>query len=155
MHVIPHRRRGFTLVEIMIVVVIIGLLVAMALPSFRRVRINSQNTRFISDIRAFRGAAESFAMAMGEWPEDSNTGNLPPGLDEWIKLSDFGEETPIGGRYDIEFDDSGITFGIGVVGYRVNESQLEDLDTVHDNGDLTSGKWRKIAADRYYFVLED
>jgi len=139
----------------MIVVVIVGLLAAMAIPSFRRVRINSQNTRFVSDLRSFRAAADSFTLANGDWPEDSNTGNLPPGLDEWIKASDFAEQTPLGGRYDIESEDSGITFGIGVVSYSVDDSQLEDLDRVHDDGDIATGKYRLIAAGRYYYVEED
>ena len=91
----PHQRRtglaGFTLVEVMIVVVIIGLLAMIAMPAFRKVRMSSQNTRFFSDLRGFRAATDTFSLAEGYYPESAQPGNLPAGLDEYIKPSDFSQ----------------------------------------------------------------
>ena len=56
-------RKGFTLVEIMIVVAIIGLLAAIAIPSFIKARTTSQQNACINNLRQLDGAKEQWAMA--------------------------------------------------------------------------------------------
>jgi prepilin-type N-terminal cleavage/methylation domain-containing protein len=58
----PSRRRGFTLVEIMIVVAIIALLASMAVPNFLRARKRSQATRIIEDLRVIDNATDMYAI---------------------------------------------------------------------------------------------
>ena len=59
------RKKGFTLVEIMIVVVIIGLLAAMAIPAFQKVRENSQNKTIINNLRQLYAAAQQYFLEEG------------------------------------------------------------------------------------------
>ena len=56
------NRGGFTLVEIMIVVAIIALLAAIAVPNFLRARKRSQATRIIEDLRLIDGAVDQYAI---------------------------------------------------------------------------------------------
>src|SRR4030095_2344390 len=56
------RRSGFTLLEIMIVVGIIGLLAAIAIPSFVRARTASNQTTCISNLRQIRSAIDQWAL---------------------------------------------------------------------------------------------
>ena len=62
MHKLIHRRAGFTLVEIMIVVAIIALLAAIALPGFLRARKRSQATRILEDLRMLDAAVDQYAL---------------------------------------------------------------------------------------------
>lgn len=57
--------RGFTLVEIMIVVVIIGLLASMAIPAFQKVRANSQDKAVLNNARQLSAAADQYYLENG------------------------------------------------------------------------------------------
>src|SRR5437660_9618582 len=56
------KRAGFTLVEIMIVVAIIALLAAIAVPGFLRARKRSQASRIINDLRLIDSALDQYAI---------------------------------------------------------------------------------------------
>ena len=60
-----QSKKGFTLVEIMIVVVIIGLLAAMAIPAFQKVRTNSIGKTIVNDGRQIGSAAQQYFMEEG------------------------------------------------------------------------------------------
>jgi prepilin-type N-terminal cleavage/methylation domain-containing protein len=59
---LQSRRGGFTLVEIMIVVAIIALLAAIAVPNFLRARKRSQATRVLEDLRMLDSATDQYAI---------------------------------------------------------------------------------------------
>lgn len=60
-----NSKKGFTLVEIMIVVVIIGLLAAMAIPAFKKVRDNSQTKAITNNLRQLASAADQYFLENG------------------------------------------------------------------------------------------
>jgi prepilin-type N-terminal cleavage/methylation domain-containing protein len=60
------RRAGYTLLEIMIVVVIIGLLAAIAIPSFLRARATSQANACINNLRQIESGINQWAMETGQ-----------------------------------------------------------------------------------------
>jgi prepilin-type N-terminal cleavage/methylation domain-containing protein len=60
------RKAGFTLVEIMIVVAIIGLLAAIAIPNFIKARATSQQNACINNLRQIDGAINEWALETGQ-----------------------------------------------------------------------------------------
>ena len=60
------RKAGFTLVEIMIVVAIIGLLAAIAIPNFIKARATSQQNACINNLRQIDGAISEWALENGQ-----------------------------------------------------------------------------------------
>lgn len=58
-------KKGFTLVEIMIVVAIIGLLAAIAIPSFMRARLTAQKNACINNLRQIEAAKDQYALEAG------------------------------------------------------------------------------------------
>ena len=73
---INRKRAGFTLVEIMIVVAIIGLLAAIAIPNFVRARTTSQTNACINNLRLIDAAKQQWALEYGKNTTDtlSSTG---------------------------------------------------------------------------------
>jgi prepilin-type N-terminal cleavage/methylation domain-containing protein len=69
--------RGFTLVEIMIVVAIIALLAAIAVPGFLRARKRSQASRIINDLRLIDSAVDQYAI------ENNKTTGAPVAVSDW------------------------------------------------------------------------
>src|SRR5215210_3202866 len=75
---LTKKRAGFTLVEIMIVVAIIALLAAIAVPGFLRARKRSQASKVLNDLRMIDAAVDQYAIEKGKV-----TGN-PVSTNDWI-----------------------------------------------------------------------
>jgi prepilin-type N-terminal cleavage/methylation domain-containing protein len=71
------KHAGFTLVELMIVVAIIALLAAIAVPGFLRARKRSQASRILNDLRMIDGAVDQYAI------ETSRKSGDPVGTADW------------------------------------------------------------------------
>ena len=93
------HRAGFTLVEIMIVVAIIGLLAAIAIPNFVKARATSQMNACINNLRQIDAAANQFALEKGLKTGDAVT--LSQDLTPYIKLNSASSipPCPAGGTY--------------------------------------------------------
>ena len=77
LNAINKRRGGFTLVEIMIVVAIIALLAAIAVPGFLRARKRSQASRILNDLRMIDSAVDQYAI------ETNRATNFPITVADW------------------------------------------------------------------------
>src|SRR5207244_4169123 len=85
------RRAGFTLVEIMIVVAIIALLAAIAVPGFLRARKRSQASRILNDLRMIDAAVDQYAI------ETNKKSNDVVGTADWTNYLKKGSSLFISG----------------------------------------------------------
>ena len=150
-----RRNGGFTLVEMMIVVAIIALLAAIAVPAFLRARQRSQNTKFINGLRVASDAITLYAIDNGRYPADVNRGVVPAGMATYLDQSfDWTARTPIGGRWDWDFDRPGAKAAVSVVQSDASLEQLREIDAMWDDGDLTTGRFQDLGDDRYADIIE-
>ena len=112
-----HQKQGFTLVEIMIVVMIIGLLAAIALPGFQKARESSQENACINNLRVIEGAKDQYAIEEGLTTGDGINWNAIVGEDD--ATNSFFIDG-VAANYNTETCPAGGVYTIGNVGEDVN-----------------------------------
>lgn len=119
-----HRRGGFTLVEIMIVVAIIALLAAIAVPGFLRSRKRSQASKILNDLRMIDAAIDQYAIETGK------KSGAAVGLDDWKKYVKKDSNLFVTGA-----DLFGQSYGAQTVDSlpKVPQTTYESLSDVADN----------------------
>lgn len=142
----------FTLVEMMIVVLVLGLILAIAVPSFSKARKRAQNTRFVNDLRIATGAFEVAIMEIG-FPPDRNPAQMPVGMAPYLDNFPWTEETPIGGKWDWDYGVFDYTAGVSVYQPAVSAARMQTIDDMFDDGDLGKGKFRSRSAG-YIRIIE-
>ena len=91
-------RAAFTLVEIAVVVTIIGILAALAVPHFKRVRENAIISTLENDLRIFSQEFMQYELNFGAYPDTSTSGTYPNGMADRIS-SAWTQPSVIGGTY--------------------------------------------------------
>jgi prepilin-type N-terminal cleavage/methylation domain-containing protein len=150
------QARAFTLVEVLIVVVILGVLASIVVPAFGGTTDEARKGAFITELKIFADAAEYASAVNGGDIADSSTGDVPPELEPYINTDGWLDGTPIGGQWDIEAGENGITLAIGVhfQGDNPGDDFMQDIDARFDNGDLESGAFQRLDDNnRFYWVI--
>ena len=119
-----HRdRQGFTLVELLVVILLLGILARLAIPAYQSVTLRARAAAALSEIKTVQLAAYSYNIDTGQWPPDVSRGVTPPELDPYLN----DPEAFVGDGYLLDWDnwilpdgsplhpETGILLGISLV----------------------------------------
>ncbi len=156
-----RSRRGFTVIEIMIVVTIIGLLATLAVPHFRKIRRRAQDAAFINNLRILSDSVfEQYAIEHGGYPADAPPGVIPAGVEPYMaRRVDWENGTPIGGQWNWDRGATradkinGVYASIEAVGVGRTSEQMRELDGECDDGNLLTGMFRQTPSG-YMQIME-
>lgn len=164
---LTHRRpitsvRGFTLVELMIVVAIIALIAAIAIPAFGMIRSKSIATRAVNDLKK---VSETFHLMLMENPgmpdgvyNQGGIGGVPAGFDV-LDLPRNIYAKPLGPNSVLSFDLrtglAGPTEGVVVITNTIgaiDSSLILKIDEMMDDGDLATGDIRQANPTQLIYI---
>ena len=133
---------------------IIGLLIAMTLPGYRKITLKSKATAAVNDLRTFSAAFSSYSLQNGGFPPSTGIpGDIPPEMDNALSLA-FKKPSPIGGNYVwISNSDFKAAIGITIDGGSDLEL-LEMVDRMMDDGNTGTGSVQISGLDLIYIIEE-
>ena len=141
----------------MIVVVIIGLLAALAIPAFHRVQLSSQNARAVNYFLFFIQAFYIYNSQNGAWPNNVGPGVVPTTpvpMNNDFKVATWQATTVLGGHWNWDNSlASGGNAGISISGYTCTDAQMQEIDAKIDDGDLTTGNFVQVNPTRVMWIL--
>lgn len=143
---------GFTLLELLIVVAVIGVLAAIAIPNYQSSRDRAKAAVVVAELRNFSSAFFAFYTTNLEFPPDNHEA-IPPGMENLLPPQ-FEQTTAIGGRYNWEGPDGYPYAGISISsGAEPRLAQL--VDKIMDDGNPGSGRFRITSNGRPTYILEE
>jgi len=147
-------KKGFTLVEIMIVTAIIGLLASLAMPAMIEAGIQTRARRFASEIKTAGHAFVQYATENGDYPADKTPAQMPDGMSPYLSKFDWGGETVIGGHWDWDYRQFGVWAAVSVKSPNWDNGRMAQIDAIIDDGNLGTGQFRSRSGG-YMYVLEE
>jgi len=161
----PHNcksRLGFTIVELMIVVTVIGILALIAIPLFMDSRLRSQDTAFINDLKVLTNHTFlPYSMNSGGYPPESACGIEPNGIHDFLPSNFIWTKAPaIGGEWDWDRASDrlhkihGCYAGISICAPNRTEAEMRDIDKRLDDGNILDGIFQKRTGG-YIYILEN
>lgn len=156
-------RSGFTIIELMIVVAIIGILAVIAIPSFINARTTSLDASFMNTLRLLGQNLEMYSMeeGRGDYPPDAPASTTPAGFENHLPRNfSWAETPPIGGTWDWDRATNrtekvhGVYAGVSIIEPARTSAQMRRIDANIDDGSLVTGKLR-IRTNGYIYIIEE
>lgn len=155
---------GFTLLEVGVAGIIIGILASVAVPSIKRVAMTSQANTLANDLRVLSGALQSYAQQTGGYPVDANVGVVPTGLGDYTSAATWQKTTAIGGGFNWEASTQSpraipfrAAIAVNTSGTKrpsADRSLLLVIDRRIDDGDLATGNFLLGSANQPLYIIE-
>jgi len=161
---IPRSTAGLGLVELMVVVTIISMLMAVAMPSYQRVQRKARAAALINDFRVFTAVLQARTHEAGSWPDETAAGVVPALINkDDIQLNSWIRPPAIGGQFDWESNQmhGGVRYRAALALVDTTDAPLvedlvlyQEIDAALDDGNLTTGSFRLGENNCLLFILE-
>ena len=161
---IPRSAAGLSLVELMVVMTIISILMALAVPSYQLIQKRARAAAIINDFRVFTAVLQARAHESGNWPAETAAGVIPAGFtSDDIQLNNWTKPGSIGGQFDWENNQihNGVKFTAALsltdtasAPMLVDLALYQEIDAALDDGNLATGNFRLGNLDCLLFIIE-
>ncbi len=150
-------RRGFTLFEVLVVVVVLGILAAVVVPQFTHASTESKGTALAQSLKTIANAVDQYHARHGAYPPDVGPNFFPAGLAPFMTAEQFlNPQASAGAAFD--WDNWGTTMSVTVHG--LNSSRplpsndvLLITDRLIDDGILNTGRFRSEGGRMRYMLV--
>jgi len=105
---VDPRRGGFSLIELLMAVSIVGILAGLAIPNLRSMTFRARATEVAADIEVVRVAAVNYNADTFSWPPDAEDGVVPSELDEYLPQG-FAFQ---GNGYELKYENYSLPGGL-------------------------------------------
>ncbi|MEQ8847079.1 type II secretion system protein [Botrimarina sp.] len=129
---------GYSLIELVIVLLVIGVLAGVAAPRLGEASDAAAVEATVQHLKTITVAAEMYRHELGSWPPGALPGQMPEGLDAYLRPDLFAAACPVGGRYDWDGAGTG-TVQLKIVGPGADADAFPEIDARIDDGDLSTG----------------
>lgn len=166
---LPRSMRGVSLVELMVVVTIISILMALSVPSYKRLQKKARAATIVNDFRVFTAVLQARAHENGSWPAETAAGVVPAGITSAdIQLETWINPNAIGGQFDWENNQvhpggtspggrwrAALALTDTVTAPLLVDTELyQEIDASLDDGNLATGNFRLGTNNCLIFIME-
>ena len=154
----PARPAGFTLVELLIVVIILGLLAAVVIPAFANATRDARDRAFAANLRDLINSSQLYFQRWHALPPQNGGEPVPAAIFAGAGRADpFPTRTPLGGYWHVGHFVDVDRWGVGVW-WPADEpdvaSDVRRIDDQLDDGDGAKGTFQTREGARYYWLID-
>lgn len=142
---------GFTLIELAVTTAVIGIIVAIALPIYRDYTTRAGMAEMVLELDNMADRIKLFRQQNGRYPNDTHI--VPPA--EVPMPSYWSETTQLGGNYNWEGPNNYPYAGISILGATASDEHIKLFDKIVDDGDITTGIFRKTPNGRLTYIIDE
>ncbi|MEL6797434.1 MAG: prepilin-type N-terminal cleavage/methylation domain-containing protein [Planctomycetota bacterium] len=139
-------RAGFTIVELVVVVVIIGVITAVAIPRFSRANQNALTNAAARDFRQIETALRLYYADHRAWPPNQLSGVYPPELAGYYDQPQWESGPTFGDRWDWNPNLGPLRPHVSMYGEDFGAQPLVEFDARFDDGDVNTGNVQRWGA---------